>query len=135
MIIKQKDAINAYLAVKNLNEQKMPQGKLRLAHNIFELYKKLEKAWDFYSQEISKIYSEHPNFDPNIMGINIKGKTDEEKIAAETEVKQIEKQINEIGELDFEMDEVKKFDVDLDKDPISLSGSEIGVLSNFINFI
>ena len=134
MIIKQREAVTAYQAIKVLNEQKMPQGNLRLAKNIYDLFKKLEKAWDFYIQERDKILAAHPDFNPQIMGIPIKDKTDEEKAAIKQEIAQIDKELLELENMDFELDHAP-FDIDLDQAPISLSGENIGALSSLINFI
>ncbi len=134
MVIKQIEAVAAYHTLKGLNETKMPQGKLRLAKNIYDLCRKLEKAWDFYIQERNKIFAEHPDFDPQIMGIPLKDKTEEEKVAIRKEIEQLNKEISELDSMDYELDHTP-FEINLDMDPVSLSGEDIGALSSLIHFV
>lgn len=134
MKIKQSEAIKAFRSIRDLNCQKMPSGKL--AKQVYELYTKLKPAYDFQVQEEQKIYIDHPEFDPSIGGISLKGKTPEEKQKAIEEAKAIDNELQELSDLDFELDYDERFTIDLDKIPsVQFSGEDIGNLEKFINFI
>ena len=132
MKVKQGDAVKAYQSVLDLNRQKLSSGKI--AKQIFELTGKLASAYDFQLQEAKKILELHPEFDPSINGIKLEGKNDEERAVAIKEVKQIEKEFNDLAELDVDLD-FTPFSIDLNRfDEIQLSGEDIGNLEKFITF-
>ena len=134
MTIKQNEAVKAYKSLQDLNRIKLSSGKL--AKQIYDLFTKLQKAYSFQVQEEQKIFDSHPNFDPQIGGIHL---TDdkEQRANAITETKQIEKELDDLGNLDFEVDGFgSPIEINLDAEPnIKLSGEDIGNLEKFINFI
>lgn len=132
MKIKQYEAVKAYRSISELNKQKLSSG--RIAKQIYDLTSKLQPAFDFQVQEERKIYGEHPEFDFALNGIKLEGKTEEEKKASINEIKQIEKELKDLSELDFDI-ESDIFDINLDENRIEISGEDIGNLEKFINFI
>lgn len=129
--MKQMDAVKAYVSVRDLNKQKMSSGLL--AKKVFDLYKALQPAWDFYTQEEKKIYENHPSYDSSINGIKITG-SDEDKAVAINEVQQISKEFEQLNNLETEID-FEPFEIDLSSENLKLSGEDIGNLMPFINFI
>lgn len=128
--MKQGEAIRAYNAVSVLNKQRLSGP---VAKNIFMLYKALQPAWEFQCQEEEKVLSSHPAYDPSINGLALP--PDEEGQAkVNAEVQQINQELKVIEDTDFEI-EFEKFDFDLNKDRIQITGEDIGNLEPFINFI
>ena len=132
MKIKQSEAMKAYRSISDLNKQKLSSGKL--AKQVYDLSSKLRSAYDFQVQEEEKIYKLHPEFDPMVGGIRLEGKSDEERLKSAEEIKQIDKELKELSELDFEID-FKPFDFDSEANSVKISGEDIGNLKLFVNFI
>ena len=132
MTIKQSEAMKAYQSVNDLNKQKLSSGKL--AKQVYDLSSKLKSAFDFQIQEEQKIYNDHPEFDPTIGGIRLEGKSNEERKQCAEEIKQIDKELRELSELDFEID-FEPFDFSLEANNVKISGEDIGNLEKFINFV
>ena len=135
MTVKQSEAVKAWKSIRALNGQSLRSAKL--AKKIYELSLKLQKAYDFQTQEEQKIFEAHPEFNPAIGGIPLNNKTEEERKIAKEEVKEVGDALKELGELDFDMDDYKPFNIDLDQYEgiIQLSGEDIGNLQKFINFV
>lgn len=131
MTIKQSEAVKAYQSIQGLNRQKFNSGKI--AKKIYELTMKLKSAFDFQLQEEEKIYSKYPDFDPMIGGFHI-GKDDENREKKISDVKEINKQLKEIADLDFDLD-FEPFDLDLEIYNVQISGEDIGNLQKLVNFI
>lgn len=129
--MKQSEAMKAYKSLQFLNQQKLSG---QTAKKVFLLWKALQPAWDFQLQEEEKLFNAHPMYDPEINGIKISENDPEEKKKAMEEVKQINKELKDIADLDCEV-EFEKFDFDLSKENVKLSGEDIGNLDHFINFI
>lgn len=132
MKIKQSEAMKAYQSVNDLNKQKLSSGKL--AKQIYDLSSKLKSAFDFQIQEEQKIFDAHPNFDQVVGGIRLEGKSYEERKQCAEEAKQIDAELKELSELDFEID-FEPFDFNLEANNVKISGEDIGNLERFINFI
>ena len=133
MIVKQGAIVKAYKSAMDLNKQKISSGKI--AKQIYELVNKLKPTYDFQLQEEEKIFEEHPNFDIRIGGIRIMNQNDPiEKQQANSEAKEIEKELNDLSNLDVDLD-FDIFDIDLEIIPdLKISGEDIGNLEGFINF-
>ncbi len=129
MVISQKDAVQAYLAVKKLNEQ---DTSIKTAKKVFDLFTKLRKAWDFQVQEELKLYERYPEIDPISHGIKFKSVPEREK-ALEI-INKFNADADEIGNVEFEI-EFEPFTINSDNEAgIKLSGSDISKLSAFISF-
>lgn len=132
MKIKQLEAMKAYQSINDLNKQKLSSGKL--AKQVYDLSSKLKSTFDFQIQEEQKIYNDHPEFDPTIGGIRLEGKSIEERKQYAEEIKQIDKELRELAELDVEID-FEPFEFNLEANNVKISGEDIGNLEKFINFI
>lgn len=134
MTIKQTEAVKAYQSLKDLNKQKLSSGKL--AKQIYDLTAKLKSAYDFQVQEEQKIFELHPDFDPIVGGIRLDGKTDEEKAIASEEIKTMNRELESISDLDFELEDYEPFELKFDSEPdLKISGEDIGNLEKLIKFI
>lgn len=133
MIVKQGVIVKAYKSAIDLNKQKISSGKI--AKKIYELVNKLKPTYEFQLQEEEKIFEAHPNFDIRIGGIRIMNQNDPiEKEQANSEAKEIEKELNGLSNLDVDLD-FDIFDIDLEAIPdLKISGEDIGNLESFINF-
>ena len=134
MKIKQSEAVKAYRSLQDLNRQKMSSND---AKQIYSLFKKLQEAFEFQTQEERKIFAEHPNFDIQLGGIRLDNKkTEEEKAAVTEELKDIEKELKALSDLDFEISDLDfPIDIFLDNESnLKISGEDIGNLEKLINF-
>lgn len=134
MKIKQSEAVKAYKSLQDINRQKLSSGKL--AKQIYDLFSKLSQAYTFQVQEEQKIFYDHPEFDPSIGGISLENKSAEERKACMTEVRQIEKELKNIADLDFEIDGFDspiELNLDLESN-LKFSGEDIGNLKKLIEF-
>jgi len=127
--MKQKEAVQAYLSAKKLNEQ---ETSAKTALKVFNLFTKLRKAWDFQVQEELKLFERYPEVDREKHGIKYSTKEEFEK--AESIIKKFNEEADELADLDFEID-FEPFVIKLDVETgIKLSGADIGNLSEFIKF-
>lgn len=127
--MKQKEAVQAYLSLKKLNEQDL---SLKVAKKVFDLFIKLRKAWDFQVQEELKIHERYPEIDPTTS--SIKFTNVEERDKALEIIKKFNADADDLGNLEFEI-EFKPFTIVMDGEPnVKLSGSDISNLSPFITF-
>lgn len=133
MKIKQSEAVKAYKSLQDLNRQKMSSNN---AKQIYSLFKKLQEASDFQTQEEKKILMDHPEFDPQLGGIRLDNKTEDDKKQATETIKQIETELKALADLDFEISELDSpIDIFLDSEPnLKISGEDIGNLESIINF-
>jgi len=134
MKISQSEAIKAYKTVLNLNKQKFSSGKI--AKNIYDLYTELQPIFQFQIQEENKIFSEYPDFDPQLGGIKLTNDP-EQREKAKRDSDQIDDKLKELAELENEI-KFEPFELSFDQleaDSIKISGEDIGNLSKFIKFI
>ena len=134
MTIKQSEAAKAFHSLQDLNSQKLSSGKL--AKSIYDLFTKIQSAYDFQMQEEQKIFGNHPSFNPVLGGIPYtEDMTPEEKENVNTEIKQIESELKDLAELDFELEGYEPFTINLDLEPnLRISGEDIGNLEKLIVF-
>lgn len=133
MKIKQNEAVKAYRSLQDLNKQKVSSGNAKI---IYDLFKKVSPAFEFQTQEEKKILTAHPEFDPNLGGIRLENKTDEQKKEAANEIKQIEQEFMDLADLDFEVEGLDSpIEINLMAEPnLKLSGEDIGNLEKLIVF-
>ena len=133
MKIKQNEAVKAYKSLQDLNHVKISSWKA--AKQIYELFKKFKPAYDFQVQEEQKIFFLHPDFDMSIGGIKLTDDKEQHKKAI-AETKQIEKELDDLGNLDFEIEDFDSpIEINLGDEPyLKLSGEDIGNLEKLINF-
>lgn len=128
--MKQRELVRAYNSLSDINKCKLNDGKL--AMNIFSLMSKLQPSIDFQIQEEEKIFSEHPNFNPQFGGVVIKEGVSQED--ASKEAKNVSEELKKLGEIEVDF-EFEPFDLDLERNNIPISGEDIGNLKSFIHFI
>lgn len=126
----QRDAVKAYNSIKILNHEKLSG---QTAKKVFLLFKALQPIYDFQFQEEEKVLTSHPMYDPQMMGVKLPDGPEEKKKAL-AELDKINAELKAIGDLECEV-KFEKFDFDLSKENIKLSGEDIGNLEEFINFI
>ena len=129
MTMKQINIVNAYQPITKLNSQDLDG---YTAKKIYDLMLKIKPLFDFQVQEQNKIYAKHPNLNIEKMGFDIDPNNPNSKLEAEEEAKEIEKELNELAEIEQEI-EFERFEVPLGK--VQLSGKDIGNLSDFIDFV
>lgn len=124
------EAVNAYLSLRELNQHKFNDGKI--AMKIFELFTKLQSAYDFRVQEELKIQQAHPNFNPITGRMRIKEDGSNQKEMLE-ELKKVEEEFKKLSDLETDID-FKPFEIDLSNENLPISGQDIGNLKSFITF-
>ena len=130
--MKQREAVKAYLAVKDLNKQKMSSG--RTAKKIFDLYCILQKYWEFQGQEEIKVNQRYPNLDFEKGSVNMEGMSPEERAKTLETVASVNRELNQIGETEIDL-VPEKFVIEFDEEPnLKISGEDIGALEKFIEF-
>lgn len=129
--MKQGEAVRAYKSLVDLNKQKLSSGIL--ARKVFLLLKALQTAWDFQIQEEQKVFDSHPIYDPSVNGVKLP-KEEPARSEALAEANAINEELRKIDDMDVDI-EFEKFDFDLNKESIQISGEDIGNLESFINFI
>lgn len=131
--MKQKEAVKAYLAVRDLNQQKV--SSVKLAKQIFDLYQILQKYWDFQGQEEIKINERYPDIDFAQGKINMNEIPAEKRQELIEKVNQINAELRELGETEIDDLKFEKIIIELDREPnLMMSGDDIGALQSFIEF-
>lgn len=132
--MKQKDLINAYVSAKYLNQQRLSD--VSTAKKVYQLMTKLQPSIDFQIQEEQKIYDANPDYSPELNGCAIPASASpEEREKYIQETKNVSNAFKKLSETEVDPIEFEKFTFDCEKNPVSLSGEDIGNLEPFIEFI
>lgn len=126
--MKQKDAIKAYLSARKLNIQ---DASPKNAKVFFELMQALQPTWDFQVQEERKVFAKHPNFDPMSKTIKMEGEHD--KNAVTSELKEIDTELSDIGNVESTIDFAKRT-INVGNENFKLSGEDYANLEQFLDF-
>ena len=123
--MKQSKIIQAYKALTNLSQQKLP---LSVSHKLWTLARTLQPHWEFQTNEEAKVLEKY-NPTPCDDGSMDFGSAER---ARECKA-EYEKTVAEIAELDIDLGDFKKITLHLD-DKIDISIGEIEALSEFVEF-
>lgn len=128
----QNQAIRAYISAMDLNRQKM--NNCQTAIKIYQLLEKLRPYWDFQLQEEEKIYSAHPDYDPQTSSCALKEETDEEIERCSAEVKAVSAALKELSVIEVDDIDFEPIRIDTSKESLKISGEDIGNLKGFVIF-
>lgn len=124
--MKQSTVINAYKTINKINGDKLP---LKVSYALFKTKQLLQPHVDFQMQREKDVYSKYKYTVQHDGVIKFADKDTANEFADE-----IQKTINEMMELDVDLGQFNKQEIDASED-MQLSVSDIEALSPFIDFV